>query len=83
MRTRPATSGPIPKFVSTRDTFSYELRNLRTTSNFIILVPFEPEVRDRICCTVCANFGFGALGGVEDDATSRVATATERYANAE
>jgi hypothetical protein len=23
--------------------------------------PFEPEVRDRICCTVCANFGFGAL----------------------
>jgi hypothetical protein len=26
-------SGPIPKFVSTRRTFRYELRNLRTTSN--------------------------------------------------
>jgi hypothetical protein len=25
----------------------------------MILVPFEPEVRDRR--TVCANFGFGAL----------------------
>src|SRR5439155_2589216 len=23
--------------------------------------PFEPEVRDRICRTVGANFGFGAL----------------------
>ena len=22
----------------------------------------EPEVRDRICRTVCANFGLGALG---------------------
>jgi hypothetical protein len=22
---------------------------------------FEPEVRDPICGTVCANFGFGAL----------------------
>jgi hypothetical protein len=29
----------------------------------MVLVPlFEPEVRDRICRTVCANFGFGALG---------------------
>src|SRR5262249_10480956 len=27
----------------------------------MILVPFEPEVRDRICRTACANFGFGAL----------------------
>src|SRR5437899_2498091 len=34
-----ATSGPIPKFVSTRSTFRYELRNLRTTSNSMILVP--------------------------------------------
>ncbi len=33
------TSGPIPKFVSTRGTFRYELRNLRTTSNSMILVP--------------------------------------------
>jgi hypothetical protein len=32
-------SGPIPKFVSTRGTFRYELRNLRTTSNSMILVP--------------------------------------------
>src|SRR5262245_32965896 len=28
-----AASGPIPKFVSARGTFRYELRNLRTTSN--------------------------------------------------
>jgi hypothetical protein len=32
-------SGPIPKFVSARGTFRYELRNLRTTSNSMILVP--------------------------------------------
>src|SRR3981189_748626 len=31
-------SGPIPKFVSTRGTFVYELRNLRATSNAMILV---------------------------------------------
>ena len=31
-------SGPIPKFVSTRGTFRYELWNLRTTSNCMILV---------------------------------------------
>src|SRR5438105_9956232 len=56
------TSGPIPKFVSYRRTLVYELRNLRTTSNSMTLVPlFEPEVRDRICRTMCANFGFGAL----------------------
>jgi hypothetical protein len=23
--------------------------------------PFEPEVRNRFCSTLCANFGFGAL----------------------
>jgi len=34
-----ATSGPIPKVVSTRSTLRYELRNLRTTSNSMILVP--------------------------------------------
>ena len=33
-------SGPIPKFVSIRGTFRYELRNQRTTSNFMILVRF-------------------------------------------
>jgi uncharacterized protein len=26
--------------------------------------PFEPEVRNRSCGTMCANFGFGALGSV-------------------
>src|SRR6476661_2965253 len=31
-------SGPIPKFVSVRVTFRYELRNQRTTSNFMILM---------------------------------------------
>jgi hypothetical protein len=35
-----ATSGPIPKFASARVTFRCELRNLRTTSNFMILVRF-------------------------------------------
>src|SRR5207253_5171313 len=34
------TSGPIPKFVSYCGTLVYELRNLRTTSNTMILVPF-------------------------------------------
>jgi hypothetical protein len=24
--------------------------------------PFEPEVGNRLCSTMCANFGFGALG---------------------
>ena len=33
-------SGPIPKFASARVTFRCELRNLRTTSNFMILVRF-------------------------------------------
>jgi hypothetical protein len=35
-----AASGPIPKFASARVTFGCELRNLRTTSNFMILVRF-------------------------------------------
>jgi hypothetical protein len=38
--TRPKTSGPIPKFARARLTFRCELRNLRTTSNFMILVRF-------------------------------------------
>src|SRR5271157_1464617 len=33
-------SGPIPKFASARVTFRCELRNLRTTRNFMILVRF-------------------------------------------
>ena len=33
-------SGPIPKFASARVTFRCELRKLRTTSNFMILVRF-------------------------------------------
>src|SRR4051812_29312781 len=32
-----------------------------TTSNSMILVPFEPEVRVRTRDTMCANFGLGAL----------------------
>ena len=39
-RQRRRTSGPIPKFASARVTFRCELRNLRTTSNFMILVRF-------------------------------------------
>jgi hypothetical protein len=27
----------------------------------ILSAPFEPEVRNRFCSTMCANFGFGAL----------------------
>src|SRR5438067_7830225 len=61
IRPAPLTSGPIPKFVSSCGTLVYELRNLRTTSHTVILVPFEPEVRDRICRTMGVNFGFGAL----------------------
>jgi hypothetical protein len=34
------TSGPIPKFAGARVTLWCELRNLRTTSNFMILVRF-------------------------------------------
>jgi hypothetical protein len=37
------TSGPIPKLVSIRGTFRYELRNQRTTSNLMILVRFQFE----------------------------------------
>src|SRR5438067_10215803 len=33
------SSGPIPKFVSSCGTLVYELRNPRTTSNSMILVP--------------------------------------------
>jgi len=33
-------SAPIPKFVSVRGTFRYELRNQKTTSNFMILMRF-------------------------------------------
>src|SRR5215475_6717471 len=35
------TSGPIPKFASFRGTFSCELRNPRTTSNSMLLVPLR------------------------------------------
>jgi hypothetical protein len=38
-------------------------RGRRAAAPLDVAVPlFEPEVRDRICRTVCANFGFGALG---------------------
>jgi len=39
-RRKRLASGPIPKFVSTRGTFRYELRNQRSTSNFMIPVRF-------------------------------------------
>src|SRR5205807_6511627 len=39
---------PSPKFASTRGAFGGELRHLRTTSNSMILVPFEPDVRDHL-----------------------------------
>jgi hypothetical protein len=59
-----ATSGPIPKFASFVRHPRLRTSESRTTSNFIILVsPFEPEVRGRTGGRMCANFGFGALGG--------------------
>ena len=59
---RCAPSGPIPKFVSCCRTLVYELRNLRTTSNSMILVPLlNPKFAIAFCRTMCANFGFGAL----------------------
>jgi hypothetical protein len=47
-----ATSGPIPKFVLSCGTIVYELRNQRTTSKHMILVPlfdlkFLNEVRGK------------------------------------
>src|SRR5439155_25144701 len=68
VRTRPRctlqlqASVPIPKFARLCGNLGCELRNQRDTSNSMILVPlFEPEVRNRFCNTMCANFGFGAL----------------------
>src|SRR6516162_7698427 len=60
--TRFGTSGPIPKFVSTRGTFRYELRNLRTTSNSIILVPLlNPKFATAFAARCARTSGFGAL----------------------
>jgi len=57
------TSGPIPKFVSIRGTFGYELRNQRTTSNLMILCGFEFEVPMTIVPQqMNRNFKFTALG---------------------
>ena len=56
-------SGPIPKFASTLGKFRCELRKLRTTSNSMILVPLlNPKFAIKLAFTLCANFGFGALG---------------------
>src|SRR5438552_2889169 len=48
------TSVPVPKFVSPRGTFSYELRNQRNTSNSMILVPLrtrssQPPLLQGVC----------------------------------
>src|SRR5262245_50051845 len=59
-----AASVPIPKFARTCGTLACELRNQRDTSNSMIQCPFEPEVRNRSCSTMCANFGFGALASL-------------------
>src|SRR5262245_47656085 len=55
----------------------------RTTSNSMILVPFEPEVRVRTRGTMCANFGFGALAepGREVGGVGRVREAGEPSGN--
>jgi hypothetical protein len=47
----------------------------------MILVPFEPEVRDRICRSLCANFGFGALVAFVVLRSSRTARASAAVAS--
>jgi hypothetical protein len=61
------------KRTSASDQLSIAILCVHALSNSMILVPlFEPEVRDRICRTVCANFGFGAPGVTSSPAlTSR------------
>ena len=77
-----AASGPIPKFASLCGTLVCELRNPRTTGDSMILMPpFEPEVRDRICCTMCANFGFGALERCRENQRNRNQLVTGMVSN--
>src|SRR6202040_2113432 len=55
-------SGPIPKFASAWVTFRCELRNLRTTSNFMILVRFlNLKFLNKLAASNDRNFKFTAL----------------------
>ena len=40
--------------------------------------PFEPEVRNRSCSTMCANFGFGALAQFDMRAGSHKASSGQK-----
>src|SRR2546421_12965000 len=57
-------SGPIPKFGSSCGTLVYELRNLRTTSNSIFLVPLlNPKFAIAFAARCARTSGSGHWGG--------------------
>src|ERR1700682_5809823 len=57
-------SGPIPKFATTRGTFSCELRNLRTTSNSMISsAVLNLKFLHELAASYDRNFKFPALVG--------------------
>src|SRR6478672_9571198 len=41
-------------------------------------VPFDPEVHNRACGTVCANFGFGTLVMSQTDTRADIPSVVER-----
>ena len=57
------TAAPIPKSsaLAARSDTNFGIED---PSNYDSSAPFEPEVRDLDCRTVCANFGFGQSGGI-------------------
>ncbi len=56
------TSGPIPKFATTRGTFRCELRNLRTTSNSMISsAVLNLKFLNELAASYDRNFKFTAL----------------------
>src|SRR5204863_2849309 len=60
--THPGSSGPIPKFVTTRSTLRCELRNLRTTSNSMISsAVLNLKFLNELAASYDRNFKFTAL----------------------
>jgi hypothetical protein len=57
-----ASSGPIPKFATTRGTVRCELRNLRTTSNSMISsAGLNLKFLNELAASYDTNFKFTAL----------------------
>jgi hypothetical protein len=56
-----APSAPIPKFASVLRHARLRTSESKGTSNVMILVPLEPEVRNWTRGNYDANFGFAAL----------------------